>query len=120
MLRIQKRLPVPVNFWAANFHAVVNDEACVGCRICLEKCQVNAMVFNKKTGKVEVDAKRCIGCGNCVPSCMSGALSLAGNPHEAIPPGTSDLLYEGLKKNKKRFWGNVQFAAKTLFLRKQP
>ncbi|PKL35785.1 MAG: 4Fe-4S ferredoxin [Spirochaetae bacterium HGW-Spirochaetae-1] len=115
MLRIQKRLPVPVNFWAANFHAVVNDDACVGCRICLEKCQVDAIELNKKTDKVEIDAGRCIGCGNCVPACTSGALTLGRNINEAVPPETSDRLYDGLKNRKKRFWGNLRFAVKNLF-----
>ncbi|MCP4722133.1 MAG: 4Fe-4S ferredoxin, partial [Desulfobacteraceae bacterium] len=34
MLDIQKSLPIPLNFWASNFQAIIDPAACNGCGIC--------------------------------------------------------------------------------------
>jgi electron transport complex protein RnfB len=51
----------------ANYYAVIDPEACMGCGTCIERCQVNAI--NEKDGVSIVDLEHCIGCGLCVTGC---------------------------------------------------
>lgn len=43
MLGLQKILPKPLDFWASNFHAVVDTSTCEGCGACENHCQVTAV-----------------------------------------------------------------------------
>lgn len=68
MLDIQKSLPMPVNFWASNFQAVIDPTVCIGCGICSKRCQADAILIpplaEKKENRIAaVDTNRCIGCG---------------------------------------------------------
>ncbi|MGD9140896.1 MAG: 4Fe-4S binding protein [bacterium] len=70
----------------ANYLAIVDAEACSGCEICVERCQVGAMSMND--GAAHVDAARCIGCGLCVTGCPGDAVRLKRKPDAEIvePP----------------------------------
>lgn len=72
----------------------VDEELCVGCDLCMEQCQFEALSLN---GVVHVSETRCVGCGVCVSFCPEGALSLVRRPDEEImpPPVTeTDWLVE--------------------------
>lgn len=101
MLTMHKLLPKPVDFWASNFHAVVDADACSGCGICEKRCQVGAARLSSKTGKSSVDLNRCIGCGLCVPTCPGKAMSLQKKKKEIRPPQTREDLYEIIMSHKK-------------------
>ncbi len=55
--------------------AVVNQDECVGCEICVGTCPVTAISMDG--GKAKVDDGACIDCGACVGECPQGAISLA-------------------------------------------
>ena len=61
----------------------VDEELCVGCALCMEHCQFEALSLN---GVVHVNEIRCVGCGVCVSFCPEGALSLVRRPEEEIMP----------------------------------
>ena len=44
-------------------HFVVDPIKCIGCRLCVKQCPVNAIEF--KQGKAIIDADKCINCGIC-------------------------------------------------------
>ena len=71
----------------SRFFSQVEEELCVGCELCLEWCQFEALTH---TQIAQVDADRCVGCGVCVIHCPENALTLtersAGRP--AAPPLT--------------------------------
>jgi len=71
---------------AANYYAVVDAEACSGCGICVERCQVKAI--SDDDGVAAVDRARCIGCGLCVTGCPERAVRLERKPADQIvlPP----------------------------------
>lgn len=72
----------------------VDEELCVGCDLCTEQCQFEALSLN---GVVHVSETRCVGCGVCVSFCPEDALSLVRRPVEEImpPPVTeTDWLVE--------------------------
>ncbi|MHB8095435.1 MAG: DUF362 domain-containing protein [Candidatus Aminicenantales bacterium] len=100
MLSMQKWLPKPVDFWAANFYAAVDAESCSGCGTCVERCLVKAAILDEKTGVSRINLDRCIGCGNCVTSCPTGSLSLTKKAKQTVPPEDSESLYKTIGDNK--------------------
>ena len=114
MLRVQKMLPRPVDFWASNYYATVDAEACTGCETCAGKCQVKAVALDEKLGVSTVDLSRCIGCGNCVSSCPSGAMRLVKKVKEVVPPETRDDLYDVIMAHKKGALGKIKLAARLM------
>jgi Na+-translocating ferredoxin:NAD+ oxidoreductase RNF subunit RnfB len=93
VLKIQKILPNPAVQWAHNFYAAVTADLCTGCGICVEKCQVNAVLIEEQTGCAAINLDRCIGCGNCVANCPSDAMQLVKVEAEAAPPEEKFDLY---------------------------
>jgi ferredoxin len=55
------------------FVARVNEEDCVGCDLCLDRCQFSALSLD---GVAHIDPRRCVGCGVCSLACPEGALVL--------------------------------------------
>ncbi len=119
MLSVQKSLPRPVDFWATAFHAAVDESACIGCRRCVKSCQVDAIIFHKKTKKISIDSKRCIGCGNCIAPCPEGALSLRKNSDPVPIPDTMEVLYDMIMERKKGMWETFMVVVKFLLRVKQ-
>ena len=69
-----KTQPKPAEAVASAFIAHYESDDCIGCWVCLERCQMDA--FTEGSGQVVFNADRCIGCGLCVSTCPSGALTL--------------------------------------------
>ena len=42
----------------------VDDQTCIGCRLCLSQCPTGAITFSK--GKARIDPAKCTECGICV------------------------------------------------------
>lgn len=101
MLGLHKKLPRPLEFWAANFHAEVQTSLCDGCGVCAKRCQVGAVSVAAKKQPAVVDLNRCIGCGLCVTTCPKRALTLVENPSRVVPPRTREELYDTIMANKK-------------------
>ena len=112
MLRIHQRLPKPLEFWASNFHAVVDMNVCDGCGVCEKRCQVGAMRVSAKKKAAAVDLNRCIGCGHCVAVCPKEAISLLKKSTEVRPPETREDLYEIIMANKKGRLGKLKMIGK--------
>ena len=79
ILRAAKRSPLPSQFVIANWVISIDDDACVGCGACIDRCWMEAL---KMDGDLVVrDFNRCIGCGICRYVCPSNAMKLV--PREA-------------------------------------
>lgn len=52
---------------------IVDPEACIGCRICVGTCPVEAISMTPDN-KAWIDPEKCILCGACVASCPVGAI----------------------------------------------
>jgi Na+-translocating ferredoxin:NAD+ oxidoreductase subunit B len=115
MLGLHKKLPKPLDFWASNFHAVVDMNGCDGCGACEKRCQVGAVSVSEKKQPAVVDLNRCIGCGLCVPTCPKKAISLLKKPNELIPPQTREDLYDIIMANKKGKSGKIKLTGKLFF-----
>jgi len=60
----------------SRFQAVVDEEECVGCEECLERCYFGALSMKDEDGdpKAAVDSEKCVGCGLCAVVCPSDAI----------------------------------------------
>ncbi|MEW5937542.1 MAG: 4Fe-4S binding protein [Candidatus Thermoplasmatota archaeon] len=53
--------------------AIVNEDECVGCGVCVDACPQEAIKLNEVA---KVDPSLCVDCGTCVDECPNGAISL--------------------------------------------
>ena len=77
MLDVHKNIPKPLDFWASNYHAVVDTNTCEGCGTCEEWCQVSAVSISENEQQAVVDLNRCLGCGVCVSNCPTESIQKA-------------------------------------------
>ncbi len=64
------------------YNAYVDEEKCIGCRICEEVCNFNAVSFENK--KAKIDPNACAMCGVCAASCPADAIDLGFFNEKAI------------------------------------
>jgi heterodisulfide reductase subunit A len=55
--------------------AMVDEDACTGCGICVEVCPYEARTLNERKHIAEVNDALCAGCGGCIAACPSNASS---------------------------------------------
>lgn len=93
MLRSLKRQPKPAASVQSNYFAALEEDLCAGCEICLDRCQMEAIVIQDHVATINLD--RCIGCGLCVTTCSTGALQLMKKPVAAQyqPPRSGSETY---------------------------
>jgi Na+-translocating ferredoxin:NAD+ oxidoreductase subunit B len=100
MLRFQKALPNPVDFWTSNFYAKVTTDSCARCGACVKRCQVNAIALSGSSGTAAVIPGKCIGCGLCVTTCPKKAILLLRKTPQTVPPKDEEELYDTIKANR--------------------
>jgi NAD-dependent dihydropyrimidine dehydrogenase PreA subunit len=83
MLNVLKAEDRPADRIRSPYRAGVDSGHCNACGICLEWCQMDALVEGSEV--MEVDTARCIGCGLCVDACPEQAICLEEKP------GLSDM-----------------------------
>jgi len=74
----------------SRYQAVVDNDLCNGCQICVDRCQFGAIAMKKERPSEKheavVDPEKCYGCGLCVVKCPTEALSIKlVRPVEHIP-----------------------------------
>jgi electron transport complex protein RnfB len=94
----QKRLAEPARLFATNFYAEVNQDDCIGCGTCVERCNMDAIVLDDAIARVLTE--RCIGCGACVPTCTSEAIRLIRKAEDVIPPLSTRDTYLAIMDKK--------------------
>jgi NAD-dependent dihydropyrimidine dehydrogenase PreA subunit len=73
-----KSHPRPSELVASSFRARHESERCQGCGTCVDRCQMDALIF--EGDRVVLNSLRCIGCGLCVSTCPTGSLTLVRKP----------------------------------------
>ena len=63
----------------------VDVDGCIGCELCVTRCQFGALSVDTVA---HVDETRCVGCGVCVLACTEGALRMFRRPDSDVllPP----------------------------------
>ncbi len=98
VLTSQKQLPELSHLFATNYYAEVDPDLCVGCGICEDRCNLDAI--NIEDNIAQVDKGRCIGCGVCVPTCTSEAMKLIKKEKETLPPKNTVTTYMTIMDKK--------------------
>ncbi len=73
------------------FLAVVDEDKCKGCQVCVERCKFEAIEMKQslssKKFKANIKPESCKGCGLCVTKCQQDAISLViARPPEYLKP----------------------------------
>jgi len=63
------------------YNAYVDEEKCIGCRICEKVCEFNAVMVDKKA---KIDPNACVMCGICVAACPADAIDMGFFSDEGI------------------------------------
>jgi heterodisulfide reductase subunit A len=77
--------------------AIVDDDLCSGCSICISVCPYNAIerVEETKNGKTVIHAKvnegLCQGCGTCASACPSSAIQQRGFKDKQLLPMIDEI-----------------------------
>lgn len=81
----------------SDFLVVIDEDLCVGCGDCIERCQFTALVLEDLICRVDLGS--CVGCGLCVPVCQDEAMVLIRRPEGEMLPPPENI----------RTWGEVRF-----------
>lgn len=102
ILKYLKKLPRPAESIGTNFYAVIDVKRCVGCEICLKRCQMDAIEM--VDGSAVIKRERCIGCGLCVSACDAAAIRLmAKKPEERRDtPGSLTETYQRIEAERHK------------------
>ena len=85
------KLNTPHPFAKGRWFAVISEDLCSGCGLCLEeRCPVKAIDLYDE--KAVADPDRCIGCGLCASVCPEDAISMDPRKEAVIPPPTIKKL----------------------------
>ncbi len=108
VLTSAKKYDRPAELIAHNFYAKVVVKECNGCKICISRCQMDAIYLNESKALINLD--RCIGCGLCVTTCKKEAIHLIDKKNKTVPPRNAVMLYLGIlseKVGKQKMMGNM-------------
>ncbi|WP_202318363.1 CoB-CoM heterodisulfide reductase HdrA2 [Archaeoglobus neptunius] len=73
------------------YNAFVDEEKCIGCRICEKVCEFNAVTVDKKA---RIDPNACSMCGVCVAACPADAIDMGFFSDEGIKAMIDALVEE--------------------------
>jgi ferredoxin len=90
MLRGMKDLGLANVVARSAFVNQVDEAQCIGCALCIERCQFDALTMDGKIARVS--EARCVGCGVCALVCDQDALYLVRRSADQVlpPPVTED------------------------------
>ena len=91
--------PRPSEQVASPFIARYDPETCEDCRVCMDRCQMEALTL--EDDQVVLNSTRCIGCGLCVSTCPTGSLTLVRKPAsgQIKVPNTMDATWRELTQS---------------------
>lgn len=102
VLKNLKLLDSPALAVHTNYYARVEQEECISCEACVERCHMEAIRMEEAA---IVDAKRCIGCGVCISQCPVEALKFEQKDDASryVPPENVFETYFNMARER----GNI-------------
>jgi len=93
--------PRPAEIVFTNHFAAVDRDACMGCEVCPDRCQMHALAMDAD-GLAAVNRDRCIGCGLCVTTCPAQAITLTPKPEREVRVPPAGMAEQMLLMAQKR------------------
>lgn len=94
------RMDMPALGSVSGFRLMIDEQACVGCEECVERCPMGALGVDDVV--VKVDLKRCIGCGICNSACPEEALSMERIENAPSPPWDHKALNASIMESLQK------------------
>lgn len=92
---------LPAMAHISNYELRHDEEACIQCGACVERCPMRAITMDEKTGYPVVD-NACVRCGQCGLVCPVNARMLFELPEEARKPLAEDMQGDYVAKAIER------------------
>lgn len=101
ILKNVKNLDKPAELVHTNHYARVDDDKCVACGVCVERCHMEAITLEEAA---RVEQERCIGCGVCLLGCEYEAITLCRKEAEDLytPPKSMFDTYAGMAREREK------------------
>jgi H+/Na+-translocating ferredoxin:NAD+ oxidoreductase subunit B len=113
ILRNARKLPRPADAIPNAYRAQVDATRCTGCRVCVKRCPMDAIVVTDKLA--QVNEGRCIGCGLCATTCPETAITLTRRTGKPRTPRNTLWMYLRLYRDRRGIFGLVGIAIRRLF-----
>ncbi len=113
LLRNARKLPRPADAIPNAYHATVDEERCTGCRVCVKRCPMDAVMVTDKAA--HVDEGRCIGCGLCATTCPEDAITLVLRKDASRPPKSNIWMYLRMYADRRGPLGLIGLGIRKLF-----
>jgi len=81
----------------SNYKCAKNEETCIDCGKCVERCPAKAMTENDQK-EVLFDRSNCFGCGLCVTTCPTESLILERKPDEQLMLPADDHFFDSQER----------------------
>ena len=96
-----KAMDKPGLYVHTNYYAQVDEEKCIACGACADRCHMNAIIVGEIAS---VNSARCIGCGVCVTDCATGAMLYKQKEKDAqyIPPMNIHETFMNMTLERKK------------------
>lgn len=91
--------PRPGLIFNSGFAPEFDEETCVACGTCLERCPAEALTL-AEGGPPEVDLERCFGCAVCASGCPEEAIVMEAKPDYPQPPKDIKELITAVKASR--------------------
>lgn len=101
ILQSVKSSTMPSMAAASNYVVQVDQERCVACGECVERCHMEAI--RVEIQGAQVDPQRCVGCGVCANFCPSEALALVTRDQRREPFQDFRALIQHQIQDKLRY-----------------
>lgn len=94
--------------------AVIDEEVCIGCTLCIKACPVDAIIGSNKMLHTIV-ADDCTGCDLCIPACPVDCISVIIDPQQEWTKQRRDKAQSSfIKKNQRQEKNNKDRNARLL------
>ncbi len=93
--------PRPADAVFSNYFAHIDQDECIGCEECIDRCQMKAITMNDDS-QAEINLGRCIGCGICVTVCSTESISLKAKDEKnrRVPVKSGEAQMTNMAKNR--------------------
>ncbi|MHA1916035.1 MAG: DUF362 domain-containing protein [Promethearchaeota archaeon] len=92
----------PVQLYRPNYYASIDSELCIGCKICVDRCQMDALSMVDDLATINYN--HCIGCGLCITTCSEHAIKLKKKRKKYNPPRGPYILFLKIAKKRLGRW----------------